>query len=482
MSKQPETFPNLIGGEWRAAAASRPNVNPSDVRDVIGLFAQGDASDADAAVAAARAAQPAWWDGGPQARADLLDRVATSLVARRDELGRLLAREEGKTLKEATAEVGRAGQIFRFFAGEAVRLSGERVDSVRPGVDVEVTREPLGVVGLITPWNFPIAIPAWKIAPALACGNAVVVKPADLTSASVHALSRILLECGCPPGVFNLVMGPGRVVGSALIDHPDVDAISFTGSVPVGRDLVARCAAAQKRVQAEMGGKNPMVVMDDADLDVAVAACVDSAFGSTGQRCTAASRLIVHRRILDSFREALVRAVAAIKVGPALDPATTMGPVVSGPQLESNLEYVALAREEGADVIGGERIEGPTPGHYQAPAIFLEATNQMRCSREEIFGPCVSLLAAEDFDHALALANDTPFGLSSGICTHSLKFAREFKRRSTAGLVMVNLPTAGVDFHVPFGGRRGSSYGPREQGAYAREFYTSVKTAYTRAV
>jgi aldehyde dehydrogenase (NAD+) len=353
---------------------------------------------------------------------------------------------------------------------------------VRPGVDVEVTREPLGVVGLITPWNFPIAIPAWKIAPALACGNAVVVKPADLTSASVHALSRILLECGCPPGVFNLVMGPGRVVGSALIDHPDVDAISFTGSVPVGRDLVARCAAAQKRVQAEMGGKNPMVVMDDADLDVAVAACVDSAFGSTGQRCTAASRLIVHRRILDSFREALVRAVAAIKVGPALDPATTMGPVVSGPQLESNLEYVALAREEGADVIGGERIEGPTPGHYQAPAIFLEATNQMRCSREEIFGPCVSLLAAEDFDHALALANDTPFGLSSGICTHSLKFAREFKRRSTAGLVMVNLPTAGVDFHVPFGGRRGSSYGPREQGAYAREFYTSVKTAYTRAV
>jgi aldehyde dehydrogenase (NAD+) len=482
MTTPADAFLNLIGGHWQPVRATRPNVNPSDATDVIGEYAQGDANDVSAAVAAARRAQPLWWAGGPQPRADLLDRVAATLAARRDELGRLLAREEGKTLKEATGEVNRAAQIFRYFAGEAVRLSGERLDSVRAGVDVEITREPVGVVGLITPWNFPIAIPAWKIAPALAYGNAVVVKPADLTPGSVHALAKILVECGCPPGVFNLVMGPGRTIGTALVEHPDVDAISFTGSVPVGRDLVTRCASVQKRVQAEMGGKNPMVVMEDADLAVAVAACADAAFGSTGQRCTAASRLIVHRAVLDAFADGLVKAAASIRVGPALDPATGMGPVVSGPQLEGNLEYVALAGREGATVVGGGRVDGPTKGFYQAPAVFLGATNDMRISREEIFGPCVSLIAADDFDHAVALANDTPYGLSAGICTKGLKYAREFKRRSTAGMVMVNLPTAGVDYHVPFGGRRGSSYGPREQGAYAREFYTVVKTAYTLAV
>ncbi len=476
-----DTKLNLIGGEWVAGVGSQPNVNPSDLADVVGVYAQGDSGDVDAAVQAAERALPAWRFGALQQRSDLLDRVGTMILARREELGRLLSREEGKTLAEGIGEAARAGQIFKFFAAEALRMPGEALESVRPGVEVEVRREPVGVVGLITPWNFPIAIPAWKIAPALAFGNTVVIKPADLTPGSVHALAQILAECGCPAGVFNLVMGRGRVVGEALLAHPGVSALSFTGSVDVGRELIARAAARQLRVQAEMGGKNPMVVMNDANLDVVLPACVNAAFYSTGQRCTAASRFIVERGILPEFSARLVKAANELRVGHALESQTQMGPVVSQSQLDGNQRYVALAREEGATVIGGELVECPTRGHYMRPAVFLDATNQMRTSREEIFGPCASVIAADDFEQALALANDTPFGLSAGICTTSLKHSREFTRRARAGLVMVNLATAGVDYHVPFGGTRGSSYGPREQGRYAVEFYTTVKTAYTLA-
>ena len=476
-----ETKLNLIGGQWVAGIGAQPNVNPSDLDDLIGVYAQGGAEDVAAAVAAAERALPAWRFGALQQRSDLLDRVGTTILARREELGRLLSREEGKTLAEGIGEAARAGQIFKFFAAEALRMPGEALESVRPGVDIEVRREPVGVVALITPWNFPIAIPAWKIAPALAFGNTVVIKPADLTPGSVHALAQILVECGCPAGVFNLVMGRGRVVGEALLAHPDVAALSFTGSIEVGRDLVARAAARQLRVQAEMGGKNPMVVLNDADLDVVMPACVNAAFYSTGQRCTATSRFIVERGILPEFSERLAKAATELRVGHALDPVTQVGPVVSASQLAGNQRYVAMAREEGATVVGGEPVERPTRGHYMRPAVFLGARNDMRTSREEIFGPCASVIAADDFEHALALANDTPFGLSAGICTTSLKSSREFTRRARAGLVMVNLATAGVDYHVPFGGTRGSSYGPREQGRYAVEFYTTVKTAYTLA-
>lgn len=472
---------NLIGGEWTPASDAQENRSPSDRNDLIGLYAQANAAAVDAAVQAARRAASRWWGAGPQVRADLLDAVGATLLARKSDLGRLLAREEGKTLAEAVAEVSRAGQIFKFFAGEALRLATERIDSVRSEVDIEIFREPVGVVGIITPWNFPIAIPAWKIAPALAFGNTVVMKPADLTPASVHELAKIFIECGCPAGVFNLVMGRGSLVGNALIDHGGVEAISFTGSVAVGRDLVARCAGLHKKVQAEMGGKNPLVIMSDADLHNAVATCVSAAFGSTGQRCTATSRVIVEKPILDAFTRELVAAARSIVVGDALDASTTMGPVASAAQLSSNLEHVELARQEGATVIGGDRLDARPSGNFQRPAVFLNATNQMRTSREEIFGPCLSVIAAEDFEHALMLANDSPFGLAAGICTRSLKYAREFKRRSHAGMVMVNLPTAGVDYHVPFGGRKGSSYGTREQGTYAREFYTEVKTSYTLA-
>ena len=469
-------FQNLIGGQWVAGRDTAPNVNPSNTGDIIGHYARGDASSVDAAVDAARAAFPAWSGASPQLRHDVLEGAAARILARKDELGRLLSREEGKTLAEGIGEVTRAAQIFRFFAGEALRLTGDILQSVRPGVEVFVEREPLGVVGLITPWNFPIAIPVWKAAPALAYGNCVILKPADLTPGCAWEIASILRDAGCPDGVFNLVMGRGSSVGARMVEHPGIDAISFTGSLATGRRIGMQCMEAGKKVQMEMGGKNPMVVLDDADLDVAVAACVNGAFFSTGQRCTASSRLIVTDRIHDAFLEKLTQATTALRVGDALDPATQIGPVVDQSQLEQNLRYVALAREEGCEVIGGDALDGQ--GYFQRPAIFAGATNAMRSSREEIFGPCASVIRVADYDAALAAANDTDFGLSAGICTTSLKLASHFRRHAQAGMVMVNLPTAGVDYHVPFGGRKGSSYGPREQGSYAREFYTHVKTSY----
>lgn len=477
---------NLINGHWTPAQSYAPNTNPSNLADVIGEYAQGNAADVEAAVAAATAAFPAWSTSGIQARSDALDRIGSEILARKDELGELLAREEGKVRAEAIGEVARAGQIFKFFAGECLRLAGETLPSVRPGIGVEITREPIGVVGLITPWNFPIAIPAWKIAPALAFGNCVVLKPADLVPGCAWALADIIYRSGIPAGVFNLVMGRGRVIGDALVHHPDVAAISFTGSVGVGRGIAAACVAGGKKVQLEMGGKNPQVVLDDADLNQAVELSAQSGFYSTGQRCTASSRLIVTDRIYPAFVEALKARVEAIKVGAALAGGTDMGPVVSQAQLEQDLSYVEIGKAEGGQLLtGGSRIACHTgsghEGFFMAPALFADTTPAMRINREEIFGPVASVIRVKDYEEALAVANDTEFGLSAGIATSSLKYATHFKRHSQAGMVMVNLPTAGVDYHVPFGGRKGSSYGPREQGRYAAEFYTTVKTAYTLA-
>ena len=470
---------NYIGGEWVEADHAAPNVNPSDLSDVVGEYAQADRGQAAAAVAAARAAFPIWAAATIQERADLLDRVGTAILARKEALGRLLSREEGKTLPEGIGESARAGQIFRFFAGEALRLAGEKIPSVRPGIDVEITREPVGVVGIITPWNFPIAIPAWKVAPALAFGNCVVLKPAGLAPGSAWALAEILAEAGVPKGVFNLVMGRGAVVGEALVAAADIDAISFTGSVATGRSIAVKAAESGKKVQLEMGGKNPLVVLDDADLEVAVGCAVNGGFFSTGQRCTASSRLIVTEGIHDRFADSMVAAMRALTVDNALKEGTQIGPVVDKTQLDQDVSYLEIGAAEGATVTGGERLNRETEGHYLAPALFTETHNDMRINREEIFGPIVSVIRVTDYDQALAVANDTEFGLSAGICTRSLKHASHFKRHSQAGMVMVNLPTAGVDYHVPFGGRKGSSYGPREQGRYAKEFYTQVKTAYT---
>jgi len=474
--------PQLIGGEWLASAVAQPNINPSDTRDVVGEYAQADAGQASAAIAAAAEAFPAWSRGSIQRRAEILDAAGGELIARAAELGHLLAREEGKTLPEGVGEVTRAGQIFKFFAGEALRLTGDAVRSVRPGVEVSVTREPLGVVGLITPWNFPIAIPAWKAAAALAYGNTVVLKPADLTPGCAWALADILHRAGAPAGVFNLVMGPGSVVGATLADDPRVAAVSFTGSTVTGARVGQACMARNARVQLEMGGKNPLVVLDDADLDLAVECAVNGAFYSTGQRCTASSRLIVAEGVHDRFVAAVAARVKGLAVGHALESGVQIGPVVDAKQLAIDCDYIEIGKAEGARLlVGGERVSRDTPGHFLTPALFVDVDNRMRIAREEIFGPVAAVIRVRDFDEALAVANDTPFGLSAGICTGSLKYATAFRNEARAGMVMVNLPTAGVDPHVPFGGTKGSSYGPREQGRYAAEFYTTVKTAYAFA-
>ncbi len=470
---------NFIQGEWVAGATATRNVNPSNIADVIGEYAQANEAQVHAAIAAARAALPAWARGSVQARAEILDKVGAEILARKDELGTLLAREEGKTKPEGIGEAQRAGYIFKFFAGEALRLAGEIVPSVRPGVRVEITREPLGVVGVITPWNFPIAIPAWKIAPALAYGNCVVFKPAELVPGSAWALTEIIARSGLPPGVFNLVMGRGSIVGEVLSTSPEVDGVSFTGSQAVGKRVAQHCAARLGKVQLEMGGKNPQVVLDDADLDIALNCAIQSAFLQTGQRCTAASRLIVTQGIHDRFVAALTDRMRSLKVDDALKDGTDIGPVVDERQLEQDLMYLDLGRQEGAKLAaGGERLKRAAEGFYLAPGLFTDTTPQMRINREEIFGPIAAVIKVPDYEQALAVANDTPFGLSSGIATTSLKHAHHFQRNSAAGMVMVNLPTAGVDYHVPFGGRKGSSYGPREQGRYAVEFYTTVKTSY----
>ncbi|ASY57442.1 aldehyde dehydrogenase family protein [Sinorhizobium sp. CCBAU 05631] len=472
---------NLIAGEW-VGSDGVANVNPSNTNDVIGEYARATADDASAAIAAAKAAFPAWSRSGILERHAILRKTADEILARKDELGRLLSREEGKTLAEGIGETVRAGQIFDFFAGEALRLAGETLPSVRPNIGVEITREAVGVVGIITPWNFPIAIPAWKIAPALCYGNTIVFKPAELVPGCAHAIVDILHRAGLPKGVLNLVMGKGSVVGQAMLESPDVQAITFTGSVGTGKRVAMASVEHNRKFQLEMGGKNPFVVLDDADLPVAVEAAVNSAFFSTGQRCTASSRIIVTEGIHDKFVAAMGERMQGLVVDDALKAGTHIGPVVDQSQLNQDTDYIAIGRQEGAKLaFGGEVISRDTPGFYLQPALFTEATNAMRISREEIFGPVAAVIRVKDYDEALAVANDTPFGLSSGIATTSLKHATHFKRNAEAGMVMVNLPTAGVDFHVPFGGRKGSSYGPREQGKYAAEFYTTVKTVYTLA-
>jgi acyl-CoA reductase-like NAD-dependent aldehyde dehydrogenase len=474
-------YQNLIAGEWIGTSATK-NINPSDTNEVVGLYADGSAEDTRNAIAAAKAAFPAWSRSGIWERHVILKKAGDEIMARKDELGALLAREEGKTLPEAIGETIRASQIFEFFAGEALRLAGEVIPSVRPNVGVEITRDPLGVIGIITPWNFPIAIPAWKIAPALCYGNTIVFKPAELVPACSWAIVDILHRAGLPKGVLNLVMGKGSVVGQAMLDSPDISGITFTGSTGTGKRVAVSSLEHNRKFQLEMGGKNPMVVLDDADLNVAVEAAANSGFFSTGQRCTASSRLIVTEGIHDKFVAALTEKLKTIVVDHAMKPGTHVGPVVDERQLKTDTDYIEIGKKEGAKLaFGGELITRDTPGFYLQPTLFTEATNQMRISREEIFGPVVSVVRVKDYEEALATANDTPFGLSSGIATTSLKHATHFKRNAEAGMVMVNLPTAGVDFHVPFGGRKGSSYGPREQGKYAAEFYTTVKTAYTLA-
>ncbi len=460
----------------------RENINPSEVSDIIGHFAQADAVQLDDAVAAAQSAQKIWANTGLEKRRAMLAAVGAELMARAAELGELLSREEGKPRAEGVGEVFRAGQFFDYYAAEVLRQLGENADSVRPDIEIDVRREPVGVVGVISPWNFPVATACWKIAPALAFGNAVVWKPANLTPASAVAVAEIIAavsaKLDAPAGIFNLVMGGGETVGEALAGHSGIDAVSFTGSLAVGRKIASAAVRNLTKLQLEMGSKNPLVITDDADMETAVRHAVAGAFGGTGQKCTASSRLIADKKVYEEFAEKTAAAVKALRVGHALDAETQIGPVASAQQLQSNFNYMKIAKEEGAEIIcGGGAAKTPHDGYYMSPAL-LSGGNGMRINREEMFAPVACLIAADSYEHALALANDTDYGLAAGIITRSLARAAHFRRNIRAGCVMVNLPTAGTDYHVPFGGRKNSSYGAREQGRIAAEFYTAVKTAY----
>lgn len=477
-----DIYGNLIAGEWVEGEGAIENRNPSDLTDLVGMYAQASTEQLEQALRRAAEAQVEWAAYGLERRQSVLMKIGNELMERAEELGRLLSREEGKPLAEGKGEIYRAGQFFTFYAAECLRLTGENADSVRDGVEIDVRREPVGVVAVISPWNFPTATASWKIAPALCYGNAVVWKPANATPASAVALSEIISRQDIPAGLFSLVMGAGRTIGQKLVESPGVNAISFTGSVPVGKGIATAAIQNLTKVQMEMGSKNALAVMEDADLDLAVTVSLGGAFGGTGQKCTASSRLVVHEAVHDAFVEKLVAGARALKVGHALETGTQIGPVVSAQQLQENLAYVDLGKSEGAELAcGGERIEMSYDGYYMSPGVFLNTTNAMRINREEMFAPLTCVIRVGSYDEALSVVNDTRFGLTSGIVTRSLSRATHFRRNARTGVVTVNLPTAGTDYHVPFGGRGDSSYGPREQGKAAAEFYTTVKTAYISA-
>ncbi len=470
---------NYIAGEWLAGASEVANINPSDLSDTVGMYAQADSTQLQRALEAANSAQKEWAKTGLEKRYTVLMNIGNELIAQCEELGTLLAREEGKTQPEAKGEVYRSGQFFTYFAAEVLRQMGDSADSVRDGIEVDVRREPVGTVAVISPWNFPMATAVWKIAPALAFGNAVIWKPANIVPASAVALARIIAKQDMPEGTFNLVMGSGSEIGQQLIESPMINAISFTGSVPVGRGI-AKCAVENfTKIQLEMGSKNALAIMDDANLDTAVACALGGGFGSTGQKCTASSRLVVHESIHEAFVDRLVEGASAMVVGHALEASTQIGPVVSETQLKQNLDNVELAKKEGGELrCGGEQVERATEGYFMTPAVFTGTRNDWQVNREELFAPMVCVIKVGSYEEALHTVNDTRFGLTAGIVTTDLARATHFRRNVRTGCVMVNLPTAGTDYHVPFGGRGESSYGPREQGQYAREFYTHVKTAY----
>lgn len=466
-----------INGQWLSHGTRVPNVNPSDLTDVINEYNWGNADDVVAAAAAARVAQPAWEAVLPEARARLLRRVGDELLSRADELGRLMAREQGKTIREGKGEVIRSGETFHFFAGETVRNHGIFTPGLREGFNVSVSKEPVGVIAVITPWNLPMSIPSWKIAPALAYGNSVIYKPSELTPECAWALADILARAGVPDGVFNMVMGNGRELGQALIDQ--TDAVTFTGSGPTGEVIVRAAAAQMKKVQAELGGKSGLVIDRDCNMELAVEVAFQGAFHGTGQRCTASSRIIVLDSVREEFLGRLVRRMNASRVGHALDTDTEIGPVIDERQLSKDLGYIDIALGEGAELLaGGRRLDRPQSGFYLEPALFVNTRNDMRINQEEVFGPVAGVIGVHDLQEAISVANDVHYALSSGIVTNNLIAAENFRRRSKAAMVTINAPTAGLDFHVPFGGRSPSGYGAREQGVAAQEFFTEYKSTY----
>jgi acyl-CoA reductase-like NAD-dependent aldehyde dehydrogenase len=481
----PELFRNYVGGQWVECKSKKtfPNTNPADTDEVVGLFQASAAEDVIEACDTAAKAQPAWAALPAPRRGEYLFKAAEILESRLAQLGEDMTREEGKTLPEAKAEVKRAINIFRYFGGEGARQFSYQIPSERENVFCYTMRKPLGVVGLIAPWNFPSAIPAWKMAPALVGGNTVVIKPASLAPLSALRLVEALHEAGIPAGAINYVTGGGVVVGNALVEHRAIRAVSFTGSCEVGNTLYEKVARRKIRVQLEMGGKNPTVILKDADLSYAADILVNGAFFSTGQKCTACSRAVIERAIYEPLVEILVAKTRKMKVGHGLEPGVDMGPAVDASQLETDLKFIEIAKQEGAKLLcGGNRLTGGLydKGYFVEPTIFGNVTPEMRIAQEEVFGPVLALMIAEDFDDAMRLANSARFGLSASIVSQDLTRVHQFINRIDAGLITVNLPTAGVEYQLPFGGTKESSFGMREQGPLALDFYTETRTVYLK--
>ena len=476
-----KTFPNYINGEWAASERTFENHNPADAGDCVGVFCRGSRADVDAAASAAQEAWPVWAAMNAPQRAKHLFKVADILESNLDSLAREMTREEGKTLPEAAGETMRSVNIFRYFAGEGARMPGMLVPSERDRVFMYSVRRPLGVVAQINPWNFPSAIPAWKLAPALIAGNTVLLKPATAAPLSSWRIVEACHKAGIPRGVVNFICGSGGEVGEAMIDAEPVKAVSFTGSCAVGRALHAQASARRLRIQLEMGGKNPTIVLADADLKKAVGSTVNAAMFSTGQKCTATSRVIVEDGIYDEFVAALLDAVKALRVGNGLDEGVQVGPVIDRAQLETNVRYCGIARDEGAKLACGGRVldEGAyAKGFFFEPTVFTAVEEDMRIAREEVFGPVLAVIRAADFDDAMRIANKVEFGLSASIQTQNVSRIFEYVNRIEAGLITVNLPSAGVEYQLPFGGSKESSFGPKEQGPAALDFYSDYKTIY----
>jgi aldehyde dehydrogenase (NAD+) len=480
---QPQKYPNYINGEWVESDKTFENRNPADTDEIVGVFAKGSAADITRAADAAEAAFPAWAATNPPARARFLFKVADILEGRLSELAREMTREEGKTVPEATGETMRSINIFRYFAGEGARMPGMLVPSERDRVFMYSIRKPLGVVGLVTPWNFPSAIPAWKLAPALIAGNTVVLKPASTAPLSAWRIVEACHEAGMPKGVVNFVAGSGGELGEALVNAKPLKAISFTGSCSVGDWLHERASKRKLRIQLEMGGKNPTIVLADADLKAAIANTVNAAMFSTGQKCTATSRVIVEESIHDEFLKGVVEQTKALKVGNGLSDGIQIGPAIDKSQLETNARYCEIAQKEGAKLECGGRIlkDGDyAKGYFFEPTVFSGVTETMRIAQEEVFGPVLAVMKAKDFAHAMKLANGIEFGLSASIQTNNVSRIFEYVQQIEAGLITVNLPSAGVEYQLPFGGTKGSSFGPKEQGPSALDFYSDWKTIYLK--
>jgi methylmalonic acid semialdehyde dehydrogenase len=478
-----QTYRNFIAGKWTDSTSSKTakNINPANTDEVLGTVKQATRDEARAAVEAAIEAFRGWRSTPAPARGKIVGKAARLFEEHKEELATILTREEGKTLAESRGELQRSINVAEFCAGESRRMNGETIQSELPSNFAYTIKQPLGVVACVTPWNFPVAIPVWKIAPALVAGNSVVFKPASLTPATAVRIVEIFEEAGIPPGVLNLVLGSGSEAGDEIINHPAVKAVSFTGSNEVGIRLYEEVSRRGAKVQCEMGGKNPVVVLEDADLDLAVESTAQGAFGSSGQRCTATSRAVVVNEIADEFVERIARRAESMRIGDGMDPDTEMGPSVDESQFKTVLKYIDIGREDGATMVcGGTRATGNglEKGYFVNPTVFDHVTPDMRIAREEIFGPVLSVLRAKDFDEAMQIANDTEYGLSSSVFSNDAARIFRFVDEIETGMTHINSPTTGGEAHIPFGGIKGTGIGDREQGSTALDFYTELKVVY----